>query len=296
MEEIVEEQKEELKVKKKFTILNFSPWRILAYFIIYSFLGYIFETIFGMMTKGVVESRQSFLYGPFCCIYGVGAVFMTFILQYFNKNQNTLFLAGLIAGSIVEYSVSFFSEKIFNVIWWDYSNMPLNINGRICALYSIFWGFLAIYLVGYANPTLDKFLNWINKRIPKKHAKVIIAIISILLFIDWIVSSFALNAFVVRKAYEYNLNTDEREKIVADYNRLYVDNPKLGEFINKHFSDYVVIRALPNLKTVDRDGNMIYYENYVGDIKTYYYKFNIQIKDSLQNVINLNKGEALEEN
>lgn len=293
MEEVVNVQN---IPKKKFTIFNYSIWRILAYFIIYSFLGYIFETIFGMMTKGVIESRQSFLYGPFCAIYGVGAVFMTVVLQYFDKNQNTLFLAGLIAGSLVEYSVSFFAEKIFNVIWWDYSNMPLNINGRICALYSIFWGFLAIYLKGYANPTVDKFLAWINKKISKKHAKIIIGVISILLFIDWIVSSFALNAFVTRKAYEYNLNIADRKKIVADYNKLYIENPKLGEFINKHFSDYTVIRALPNLKTVDRDGNIIYYENYVGDIQTYYYKFKLHLKENFENAINGYKEEALKEN
>ena len=58
--------KENGKMNKKiFSILGISIWRILAYFILYSFLGYIIETIFGIVTKGVWESRQSFLYGPF---------------------------------------------------------------------------------------------------------------------------------------------------------------------------------------------------------------------------------------
>ena len=56
--------------KRSFTIMGISIWRILAYFIIYSVLGYIIETIFGIVTKGVWESRQSFLYGRFCGIYG----------------------------------------------------------------------------------------------------------------------------------------------------------------------------------------------------------------------------------
>lgn len=61
----------EEEIKKSFNILGFSIWKLATYFIIYSFLGYIIETIFGAFTKGVVESRQSFLYGPFCGIYGL---------------------------------------------------------------------------------------------------------------------------------------------------------------------------------------------------------------------------------
>lgn len=62
--------------KRKFTICGFTLTKIMAYFIIYSILGYIVETLFGLVTKGVIESRQSFLYGPFCAIYGIGAVIM----------------------------------------------------------------------------------------------------------------------------------------------------------------------------------------------------------------------------
>ena len=132
---------------KKLTILGFSIWRLFAYFIIYSIAGYVIETIFGIITKGVWESRQSFLYGPFCAIYGLGAVVMIIFLQYFNKNNNTLFWGGFLIGSVVEYVLSLIGEIVFHAIWWDYSNMPLNLNGRICVFYSIFWGLLAIYLV-----------------------------------------------------------------------------------------------------------------------------------------------------
>ena len=90
------------KTNKKFTILGMSIWRVLAYFIIYSILGYLIETLFGLVTKGVIESRQSFLYGPFCAIYGLGAVIMIGLLQYFKKNNFTLFFGGFLVGSVVE--------------------------------------------------------------------------------------------------------------------------------------------------------------------------------------------------
>lgn len=132
-------QNKKKKEKKKFTILGMSIWRVLAYFIIYSILGYLIETLFGLVTKGVIESRQSFLYGPFCAIYGLGAVIMIGLLQYFKKNNFTLFFGGFLIGSVVEYLVSLFGEMMLHVKWWDYSNMPLNINGRICVYFSIFW-------------------------------------------------------------------------------------------------------------------------------------------------------------
>ena len=154
--------------KKSFTILGVSIWRIFAYFIIYSVIGYIIETLFGMVTKGVWESRQSFLYGPFCAIYGLGAVVMILALKYFNKNYNTLFIGGFIVGSIVEYIVSWYGDVFLNVKWWDYSDMPLNINGRICVFFSLFWGFLAIYLMAYANPRVDRLINKIKGKFALK--------------------------------------------------------------------------------------------------------------------------------
>jgi ABC-type multidrug transport system fused ATPase/permease subunit len=130
--------------KNKFKIPNLSIWQILGYFIIYSIIGFVIETIFGICTKGVLESRRSFLYGPFCSIYGIGAVVMIYFLQYFKKNNYTLFFGGFIIGSVIEYVISFIGELIFNIKWWDYSNLILNINGRICLTFSLFWGLLAI--------------------------------------------------------------------------------------------------------------------------------------------------------
>ena len=79
--------------------------------------------------------------------------------KYFNKNNHMLFLGGCIVGSILEYIISLIGEVVLNVRWWDYSNRFLNINGRICFLYSVFWGLLAIYLMKVINPRVDRFIN-----------------------------------------------------------------------------------------------------------------------------------------
>lgn len=270
LNEVKEDKKNE---KKKFTILGFSIWRILAYFIIYSVAGYIIETLFGIATKGVWESRQSFLYGPFCSIYGLGAVVMIISLQYFDQNNNRLFIGGFIVGSIVEYIVSWYGDVFLHIKWWDYSNMPLNLNGRICVFFSLFWGFLAIYLMSYVNPKIDKLINFIKSKISIKSLKIVTAVVTIFLFLNCLLTGYALEMFFIRKVHENNLQVAGKEIIDDKYEKIY-NNEQLSNFIYKYFGDKKMIRTFPNLKTQDINGNMLYFDCYVGDIKPYYYKFN----------------------
>lgn len=279
--------------KKKFTIFGFSIWRILAYFIIYSVLGYIIETLFGMVTKGVWESRQSFLYGPFCSIYGLGAVVMIVSLQYFNQNNNRLFIGGFIVGSIVEYIVSWYGDVFLHIKWWDYSNMPLNLNGRICVFFSIFWGFLAIYLISYVNPKIDKLINFIKSKISIKLLKIVTAVVTIFLFLDCLITGYALEMFFVRKVHENNLQVIGKEKIDARYEEVY-SNEQVSDFIYKFFGDEKMIKTFPNLKTQDINGNMIYFDCYVGDIKPYYYKFNSNWRGDLVKILKHEDREVVE--
>ena len=236
-------------------------------------LGYIIETLFGIATKGVWESRQSFLYGPFCSIYGLGAVVMIISLQYFNQNNNRLFIGGFIVGSIVEYIVSWYGDVFLHIKWWDYSNMPLNLNGRICVFFSLFWGFLAIYLMSYVNPKIDKLINFIKSKISIKSLKIVTAVVTIFLFLNCLLTGYALEMFFIRKVHENNLQVAGKEIIDDKYEKIY-NNEQLSNFIYKYFGDKKMIRTFPNLKTQDINGNMLYFDCYVGDIKPYYYKFN----------------------
>ncbi len=271
--------------KKKFKLFGYTIWRILAYFIIYSVLGYIIETIFGIITKGTWESRQSFLYGPFCGIYGLGAVIMILSLQYFNQNNNRLFWGGFLVGSIIEYVVSWIGEILLNVKWWDYSNMPLNLNGRICVFFSIFWGLLAIYLMSYINPRVDRLINWIKSKISINKLKVITLGVTIFLFIDCVLTGYALKFFIIRKVHDNNIQIVNKDQLDIAYNEIY-SNEKLVDFIEKFWNDRKMIRTFPNLKIKDKDGNLIYFADYVGDIQPYYYKFNFNLRRNKDEIFN----------
>ena len=259
------------ETKKSFSILGISIWRIFAYFIVYSILGYIIETLFGIVTKGVWESRKSFLYGPFCAIYGLGAVIMIVFLHKYRKQYNTLFVSGFIIGSIVEYLVSLIGEMILHVKWWDYSDMPLNINGRICVYFSIFWGFLSIYLICSVNPKVDRFIDWIKSKFSLKLLKTLTLTTIIVLFIDCVITGIAVNFFLIRMKVENNLDVPEKEMITQIYDEIY-NNEKLSKFIYKYFDNKTILRAFPNLKVQDVNGNIIYMDSLLPDIQPYYFK------------------------
>lgn len=262
------------KQKNKLTILGLSIWRLFAYFIIYSVAGYVIETIFGILTKGLWESRQSFLYGPFCAIYGLGAVVMIVFLQYFNKNNNTLFFGGFLIGSIIEYVASLVGEIVFHAIWWDYSNMPFNINGRICVFFSLFWGILAIYMMSYLNPKVDKLIDYIKTKFIIKTLKITTLVVIIFMAIDFIITGWATKLFVIRMVAENNLNILQKQENIEAYNYIYINEETkwLADGIYKFWGDKKMIRTFPNLKIQDTEGNIIYLDSLLPEIQPYYYK------------------------
>lgn len=270
IDEIKLEEKIKEKIQSKIVIedpvVKITFKRILAYFIIYSFLGFIIETIFGMLTKGVIESRQSCLYGPFCCIYGLGAAVMIPGLQKFKKKNWTLFLAGAIEGSIVEYVISWLGEIVFHIKWWDYSNMPFDINGRICLLFTIFWGILALVLMRLINPYIEKFID----KIPKKLFSVLTIGGTILLILDLLITAFGLQVFYTRFTKKYDLNLVEDKNLMVSQEVL--ENKFVQKLSNSIFTDEKMLRTFPNIKYKDNDGKIIWVKDILTDIKPYYYK------------------------
>lgn len=268
---IEENEAKTQKVPKTFKIFGISIWRVLAYFIIYSVMGFVIETIYGAISKGIVESRQSFLYGPFCSIYGVGACVMIVFLQKFKKSHNLLFIGGAILGSVVEYVLSWIGELMFHVRWWDYSNLPFNINGRICIAFACFWGVLAMYLLSSFNPKIDKLIDKVKPKFSERIWHLIIIFSLWIIILDCILTGVALEFFKIRKVEQYNINVSDRQHISEKYHEIY-DNEKLAKFIYTFWGDQKMILTFPNLKIPDKDGNIIYFDSLCPGARTYYFK------------------------
>ena len=134
---------------------------LLTYFFIYSFLGWVMESIFrSVMEKKIINT--GFLKGPICPIYGFGAIIMITILNGLSNNIILLFIASVVLLSFWEYIVGVLLEKIFHTKYWDYSNHKINFQGRICLSNSIYWGILGVAFVKYIHPFMIAILDKIN--------------------------------------------------------------------------------------------------------------------------------------
>lgn len=246
-------------------------YRIIAYFIIYSILGFLIETIYALVVYGKLESRQGFLYGPFCPIYGVGAVVIIYSLRNLEKNFHKLFLGGFIVGGAVEYLISVFGELVLNVQWWDYSDKFLNINGRICVAYCCFWGILTIYLLKVLNPMVDKLIKKIKGKFNIKNLKRFTIILAIFFILDAIISTIAVNAFSAKTIIENDLPSKNRARYEKTYNYFYT-NEKREKIADKIWGEKIMIKIYPNLRITLEDGSMVYVQDYYKEIKPYYLK------------------------
>lgn len=204
-------------------------------------------------------------------IYGVGAVIIIGFSQYFNKNNFTLFLSGYLIGSITEYLTSFLVEVVMHTKWWDYSNNILNINGRICLLYSAFWGILTIFLVKKFNPFLDQIINKIKTRISSKLAKGFLSFMIIFLMFDCVLTCYAQDMFVTRMVVQNDIKTADFQRREAIYQKL-EEKDSLLTFINTYWDNEKMIKTFPNMKIEDVNGNVIYLDSLLPEIQPYYRK------------------------
>ena len=252
-------------------ILDISIWRIFVYFILYSIAGFAIETIYGIITMGIWQSRQSFLYGPFCGIYGLGAVLIILFSKYFNKNNFTLFVGGCLLGMTVEYLTSFFVEVMLHTRWWDYSARMLNLNGRICLLYTAFWGVLTIFLIKRFNPFVDRLVNKIKNRMLDKTLKIFLIVTILFIFLDCLITCYAQDKFLTRMIVENNIEVNDINKRYVDYEKL-KSNPIITGVIEKLWNNEKMIKTFPNIKVEDKNNNVIYIDSLLPDIQPYYLK------------------------
>lgn len=178
-------------------------------FISYAFLGWCMEvTCKFIQYKKFIN--KGFLIGPYCPIYGWGALAITILLKRYMEDPLVLFVMSTIICSIIEYLTSYFMEKKYHARWWDYSNKKFNINGRICLETLIPFGILGVAIMYGTNPILFKLYN----QIPQLVINILTAILFIGFILDNIISSNIISSINVEGNKLIKDNTEEiTEKI-----------------------------------------------------------------------------------
>jgi uncharacterized membrane protein len=106
-------------------------------------------------------TARGFLIGPWCPIYGFGALFVSILLKKYYSDPVVLFVMSFVGGSILEYFTSYITEKIFHARWWDYSDHKYNVNGRISLTTSLGFGVLGLAITYILNPIIFKFIKFV---------------------------------------------------------------------------------------------------------------------------------------
>ncbi len=138
-----------------------------VYFVLFSCMGWIYESAYCTIKTGKWQNR-GFLYGPLCPIYGVGAVAITFIVDQLQERDVPelfwwqIFLIAFFGSIVLEYVTSYVLEKLFHAYWWDYSDVPLNINGRVCFPASCGFGLAGLLVVYGIAPMTKDMTGWIS--------------------------------------------------------------------------------------------------------------------------------------
>ncbi|MCD7722754.1 MAG: putative ABC transporter permease [Clostridiales bacterium] len=140
--------------------VSFNFYQYIWIFIAAGLLGYLVETLWCLIKNGYIESRKSLVLGHLSLAYSIGAVLLTLVLVRFqNSKPVKIFLISFVTGTVTEYICSLGQEIIFGSVAWDYSDLPLNINGRVCLLYSLFWGVLGLAWVKLLIPLFNKIFT-----------------------------------------------------------------------------------------------------------------------------------------
>ncbi|MCH3916510.1 MAG: putative ABC transporter permease [Spirochaetia bacterium] len=187
-------------------------------FFIYSVIGWCCEVVYCSVPAGHFINR-GFLHGPYLPIYGFGALIIIYVIVpvagravgQLRGNILSVFLAGAVSSSFLEYFGSWFLEKLFHIKLWDYSKHRFNLNGRICLLNSVLFGLLGVVItrffsIGCTNTIL---------RLPQDVLYSLSMTIVVGMGVDFTASCFKMKAFQ-RRVENLHLKTQElKERAIA---------------------------------------------------------------------------------
>ena len=216
--------------------------RYILLFFVYSFLGWCLEVGCKLVSDHKFINR-GFLIGPYCPIYGHGALIMTILLNRYLNDPVTLFIMIILCCSLLEYFTSYFLEKIFHTRWWDYSGYRFNINGRICLETMVPFGLFGLFIMYVSNPF---FLGLIEKiSIPILYALTLV--ILIVYFVDNVIS------FKIIKNIQHVSEDVQKKQIIKKD-----DTERITKMIKKQVEDSMktfekrLIHAFPHLQVIKR--------------------------------------------
>lgn len=165
-------------------LMGFDYYYFLNCFFIYSFLGWAMECIVLSIQEKTLVKNTGFIRGPFCTIYGAGAMTAYYILKPVSENLFVLFFCGMLLASVIEYLTALLMLRLFGSFWWDYDNKPFNYKGILCLESSIGWGFLTVFLFKLLHPMIENVVYSYSYNL----GRILLCLITIIYCLDFTTS------------------------------------------------------------------------------------------------------------
>jgi len=172
--------------------MNYSMMELVWLLLIYSFLGWVVETIVGTVKKKKFVNR-GFSTGPFCLVYGIAAVFMAVTMEELMAEPVFQLIGCGVLATIIEWMAGKILERLNQHKWWDYSNKKWNFDGYICLQYSVLWAVLGFVAVRYG----DAFFLIVYHMIPTLIREILLWILLAGMALD--ISASLAAVFHIRK-------------------------------------------------------------------------------------------------
>ncbi len=191
------------------------------YFFFYSFVGWVGETIYCSVGNRKFINR-GFLTGPLCPIYGSAGVVLSVVLMPIHDHFGTKWygivltaLCAMVIADIIEYLTSYIMEKLFNARWWDYTDYPFNLHGRICLRHTIYWAIAGTLFIYVLHPWTIRMFARI---LPDNIRNIIVYILLGIFVIDLIhavISASDIRGFMTKLSAVSERLTDTAEEVKA---------------------------------------------------------------------------------
>lgn len=140
------------------------------YFILYSIIGWIYEVFLEVVVYRWGFSNRGALFGPYCIIYGVGALILILLFSGLKKKKLYIgkllitpvlvFLGIVIVTTVIELIGSYIMEYLTGSWAWDYQRFAFHFQGRIALNPSIRFGIGGMVILYLLQPAFEK---WIRK-------------------------------------------------------------------------------------------------------------------------------------
>ena len=154
-------------------------------FMLFGLAGNLVETLVVRYQTGIWMRRASLVFIPVSLVWGFGGVLFMIMLSHMAfREDRYIFAGGFLLGGTFEYMCSVITETFLGTKFWDYSDMPFNLDGRTNLLFCFLWGFVALLWIKVIYPKFSQVIE----AIPRVVGKAVTFVLVLLLVFDTVLT------------------------------------------------------------------------------------------------------------